>query len=146
MYIARPYNFNLSPLFLEKDRLGIERTFSFSSGALHFLMGEKVLFDIAAPFNTGVPYLSREEEEYARHKCQNVVHSDVTISLADQDALAFYRNTRNTIKDWLNEPKVDSSLLQRCWRNLEFSRKTNYLSNFPPFPDDQMPANSFRTF
>lgn len=106
MYIARPYNFNLSPLFIEKDRLGIERTFSFSSGAIQFLLGERVNFDIAAPFYTGVPYLSRDEEEEARHRFHNVVFNDVVISPTDSEALAFFRNSRQTIKKWVEEPEV----------------------------------------
>jgi len=106
MYIARPYNFNLSPLFIERDRLGIERTFSFSSGAIQFLLGERVNFDIAAPFYTGVPYISRDEEEEARNKFHNVVFNDVVISPTDSEALAFFRNSRQTIKKWIEEPEV----------------------------------------
>lgn len=128
MYLARPYNFNLSPLFLEKDRLGIERKFSFSSGALHFLMGEKVLFDIAAPFTSGVPYLSREEEAYARKKYNSQKFNDVTINPGDMDALNFYRNARQTIREWANEPKVNFSLLHcTCGWKLSQKRRKSYL-------------------
>lgn len=107
MYVARPYNFHLSPLFLQGDRLGIERNFCFSSSALHFLLGQKVLFDISAPFKTGVHYLSRDEEKCARDKFNNVTYDDVEISANDADALAFYRNTRQSIKEWLKD-RTDS--------------------------------------
>lgn len=109
--MARPYNFNLSPLFIDREKLGIERTFAFSSGAIQFLLGDKVQFDIAAPFYTGVPYLSRDEEREAIAKFENVVYTDLTINPNDTAALEFYRDCRQTINTWLAIPEVKSPFL-----------------------------------
>ncbi|KAL3424991.1 caf1 family ribonuclease [Phlyctema vagabunda] len=109
MYIARPYNFHLSPLFLHGDRLNIDRKFGFSSSACDFLL--KNHFDFGQVFNSGVPYLSREEEKYAREQYQIInglnKRDDIVISLSEPQTLDFYRNARKTITAWLDD-KSDS--------------------------------------
>lgn len=47
-YVCRPYNFEISPTISDVG-LGIEREFTFSSGAVSFL--HSVNFDFSRPFN-----------------------------------------------------------------------------------------------
>ena len=109
MYVGRPYNFNLSPLFLEGDRLKLDRKITFSSSACHFL--RKNNFNIGTPFVNGITYLSREEEKLARdYFTQNADHSakipDMVISPNEHQTLGFYRNARKTISAWTNKKNV----------------------------------------
>ncbi|KAH8653092.1 ribonuclease H-like domain-containing protein [Tricladium varicosporioides] len=104
-YLARPYNFNLSPLSTDKD-VKLERTFSFSSSACDFL--QRNHFDFGRMFRHGVPYLSRKEEdelreEYMGRANRNSKIPDVVVSTSDPNALAFQRNSRDTIKAWLEK-------------------------------------------
>jgi len=113
MYIARPYNFNLSPLFIHGDRLEIDRRFTFSSSACDFL--QRNSFDFGKVFSSGIPYLSQEEEARARtqfnHRAEQTLKiPDVVIPLNDPEALDFYRLSRKKISDWANDatkPKAD---------------------------------------
>ena len=107
-YLARPYNFNLSPLAIDK-RLNLDRQFAFSSSACTFLKEHK--FDFGQVFSTGVPYLSREEEQevreqLAKREAQNAAKSDIIMSPTDREALEFYRGARKKILAWTNDPKV----------------------------------------
>jgi poly(A)-specific ribonuclease len=109
MYVARPYNFNVTPLFVQGDRLDINRDITFSSSAIQFL--QKNSFDVGAVFTRGVPYLSREEEESARQKFAKRQENsasipDIVISESDESALEFFRNARTTISKWANAKKV----------------------------------------
>lgn len=108
--MARPYNFMLSPLFIEKDRLKLERTFSFSSATMHFLLG--IEFDIEGPFKYGVPYLSRDEEHQAREIFKSLsVFADVIIKPDETEALQFVRISQTAIQAWVNEPQVNLLLV-----------------------------------
>jgi poly(A)-specific ribonuclease len=109
MYVARPYNFNISPLLVHGERLDIRRDFTFQSGAVQFLI--KHSFDMGAVFTKGIPYISREEESVARvnyEKKQEMANSipDVVISPDDEEAVAFYTKARKTIFDFANQKKV----------------------------------------
>ncbi|KAH6664872.1 ribonuclease H-like domain-containing protein [Halenospora varia] len=104
-YLARPYNFNLSPLSIDRD-VKLERTFSFSSSACDFL--QKNHFDFGKMFKHGVPYLSRKEEdelreEYMGRASRNSKIPDVVVSMSDPNALAFQRSSRDTIKAWIED-------------------------------------------
>ncbi|PQE32278.1 CAF1 family ribonuclease protein [Rutstroemia sp. NJR-2017a WRK4] len=109
-YLARPYNINLSPLFLYDKVFDLERNFTFSSSATHFLQSNG--FDIGAVFSRGVPYLSEEEEiqtrlQYESRSERNATIPDIVFNPDDFEALNFYRGARNTITDWIEakEPK-----------------------------------------
>lgn len=109
MYVARPYNFNVSPLLIHDERLDIKRDITFQSSAVHFLI--KHSFDIGAVFTKGVPYLSREEESVAginylkkQEMATNI--PDIVISPDDNEAVEFYSKARKTIFDFANQKKV----------------------------------------
>ncbi|KAF4624877.1 hypothetical protein G7Y89_g13293 [Cudoniella acicularis] len=107
-YLARPFNFNLSPLSADGVDIKLERTFSFSSSACDFL--QKNRFDFGQVFKSGVPYLSKREEdetreEYMNRADRNSKIPDVVVSASDPVALEFYRNARKTINAWVNDPK-----------------------------------------
>lgn len=109
MYIARPFNFNVSPLFIEEDRLGINRDVTLSSSAVHFLM--KNNFDMGAVFTDGVSYLSREEavtarKIYAEKEDRAANMADISIAPSDQEALKFLRKARETVASWTGAKKV----------------------------------------
>jgi poly(A)-specific ribonuclease len=109
MYVARPYNFNVSPLLIHGEKLEIKRDITFQSSAIHFLI--KNSFDIGAVFTKGVPYLSREEESIARinySKKQEMSTNipDIVISPDDDEALAFYHKAKKTIFDFAKQKKV----------------------------------------
>ena len=116
-YLARPYNFNLSPLFFLDNRIKDrfpERKIVFSSSACDFLQGEG--FDFGKVFSHGVYYLSHAEEEEtrARFRIRNErenAKSNIVIPPGDAKALEFYRNARKTISAWVNAEKVVIPLL-----------------------------------
>jgi hypothetical protein len=100
IYVARPYNFNVSPLFTDDERLGINRDFTLSSSAIQFL--QRNHFDVGAIFRSGVPYLSRTEDEtarkvYTQKEDRSANIADLVISPSDNEALNFYRKARETV-------------------------------------------------
>jgi hypothetical protein len=108
-YVAQPYNFNVSPLFIEGDRLRISRDITFSTKNVQFLIDHS--FDIGAIFTKGVPYLSREEETTARRifmKSQDKSSQipDLIVQPGDAEALDFYNRVRKTIYTFVNQKKV----------------------------------------
>lgn len=107
-YICRPYNFNLNPVV--EERLDIERIFSFQSGAVEFLL--RVGFDMAAPFTSGVPYLSREEAKLARRKAakrqDKSAVPDMLLKPGDTEALALLERARSVIDQWLTSDVAKS--------------------------------------
>jgi hypothetical protein len=115
MYIARPYNFFITPLLEERDRLDIYRDITLSSSALHFLQNNK--FDIGAVFERGVFYASRHEEAEARkYVVVEKEYSDIYVKADDPEALDFYRKARITIRKWAGETKVciNLQILKMC--------------------------------
>ncbi|TAQ85737.1 hypothetical protein B7494_g5940 [Chlorociboria aeruginascens] len=106
-YLARPYNFNVSPLLLA-GAFEIERKFSFSSSACEFLYRNG--FNFGKIFSSGIPYLSKEEENETRTRNNERIKRtatipDVVIPLEETETLAFYRESRNTITTWINAKK-----------------------------------------
>ena len=113
MYVARPYNFNVSPLLIHGEKLEIKRDITFQSSAVHFLI--KNSFDIGAVFTKGVPYISREEEamartNYSKKQEMSINIPDIVISPDDTEAVAFYTKARKTIFDFANQKKVHLTL------------------------------------
>lgn len=104
-YICRPFNFNLSPVIAE--RLDVDRTFSFHSGAVEFLLG--VGFKMDLPFTTGVPYLSRDEARLAQERAaarnDRSSYADIEIKPEDVQALEFCRRVRSEIDTWVKTGK-----------------------------------------
>lgn len=108
-YLARPYNFNLSPLSADGVELNLERTFQFSSSACDFLSRNS--FDFGKVFREGIPYLSREEEDSIREEYNNrndktAKIPDVVIPANEPTTLDFYRSARQAISEWVKDPKV----------------------------------------
>ena len=100
-YLARPYNFYLSPLETDHVRLNIDRQFKFSSSACKFLKEND--FDFGKMFKSGVPYLSRKEEVDLRAKQQSgAVIADVSL-LSGTTEFTFYRRAKNIVKEWVEE-------------------------------------------
>ncbi|KAL2011326.1 hypothetical protein VTN00DRAFT_4044 [Thermoascus crustaceus] len=101
-YTLKPYNLHLSPIIDQK--LEVERNWSFQSSAVEFLMGNK--FRIEAPFQEGVPYLSRDEEKLAMAKAVErrdrvTVPSDIDVKETDHESLQFLKVVRSGINAWL---------------------------------------------
>lgn len=114
-YLARPFNFNLSPLFVPdkraKDRFP-ERNIVFQSSAADFLKGQG--FDFGKVFSSGVYYLSHAEEEETRRRFRQRIDQQASnarpvIQPGDTNALEFCRHARKTISDWVNAEKVQFS-------------------------------------
>src|SRR5277367_6254625 len=108
MYVARPYNFNVTPLFIHGDRLEIKRDTTFSSSAMTFLA--KNSFDIGAVFSKGVPYLSREEEasarlSYVKRQESFAAIPDVPISGMNAEEQLCYEKARKTVLSLVNQKK-----------------------------------------
>ena len=110
VYGVQPYNFNLSPLLPE--RMGVERIFSFQSGAAQFLIQHGFRMDL--PFTEGVPYLSRDEAKvvkataYAKMEEKGAL-PDIDLSKPeDAAAVEFMDDVRRAIKEWQKSGKVRS--------------------------------------
>jgi hypothetical protein len=127
MYVARPYNFNVTPLFIHGDRLDINRDITLSSSAIQFLI--KNSFDLGAVFQKGVPYLSREEEVsakqiFAKRQTNAASIPDIVIPENDAAALKWYNNAKQEMSNWVNATKVSK------WQTLSQSSLLSEL--YPP--------------
>ncbi|EKD18361.1 uncharacterized protein L3040_006764 [Drepanopeziza brunnea f. sp. 'multigermtubi'] len=109
-YLARPFNFNLTPLSADGVDLRLDRQFTFSASACDFLNRNR--FDFGKIFSEGVPYLSRDEEEerreeYAQRASKNAAIPDIVIGLEDVATLEFSRTTRKAIAAWAKDEKAE---------------------------------------
>lgn len=108
VYGVQPYNFNLSPLLPE--RMGVERIFSFQSGAAQFLIEHGFRMDL--PFTHGVPYLSRDEAKLVKATAYAKIEErgalpDIDLSKPeDVAAVDFMEDVRRAIKAWQKSGKV----------------------------------------
>ncbi|PSN74015.1 CAF1-domain-containing protein [Corynespora cassiicola Philippines] len=101
-YVLRPYNVTLSPL-VDNQHLNVEREFSFQSGAVTFLKSHG--FDLAAPFDTGVQYLSRQEATEAKKRAWDRLDNkkqveDIQLKETEVQSLDFVRRVRECINKW----------------------------------------------
>ncbi|KAI4722023.1 CAF1-domain-containing protein [Aureobasidium sp. EXF-10727] len=107
-YVCKPFNFNLSPIV--EERLDVDRTFSFHSGAAEFLLGVGFKFDL--PFTSGVPYLSRDEAQLAEQRAaarnDKSSFTDIEIKPEDVQALEFLRRVRSEVDNWLKTGQPSS--------------------------------------
>jgi len=105
IYVLRPYNFPLNPLFDED--LDLERIFSFQSGAVDFLLSHG--FNLEEPFKNGVPYLSRDEEKLAKQKAKDREDksrfADIELQENDIQAIDFMNKIRQETNQWLKTGK-----------------------------------------
>ncbi|KAI4839696.1 CAF1-domain-containing protein [Aureobasidium sp. EXF-8845] len=112
-YVCKPFNFNLSPVI--EERLDVDRTFSFHSGAAEFLLGVGFKFDL--PFTSGVPYLSRDESQLAEDRAtarnDRSSFTDIEIKPEDVQALEFLRRVRSEVDGWLKtgQPSAHSVVI-----------------------------------
>ncbi|KAF2808790.1 CAF1-domain-containing protein [Mytilinidion resinicola] len=102
-YVIRPYNFNISPLLDDPlDQWGLERNFSFQSGACQFLLRHGFQMDL--PFTKGVPYLSRDEAKLAKQlgyaKLDKANIADIVLKDHEVQAISFVGNVREAITQW----------------------------------------------
>ncbi|KAE8454123.1 hypothetical protein EG329_005047 [Mollisiaceae sp. DMI_Dod_QoI] len=113
-YLARPYNFTLSPLEADGVDLRLNRDFTFSSSASGFLA--KNGFDFGKVFKEGVPYLSRNEEigrvkEYKQRADWTNQIPDIIVTAEDHNTMDFLQSARLTVTAWLTDPKPKSNFV-----------------------------------
>lgn len=105
-YLMRAYNFNLSPLI--NEGLDIERNFTYSTGAVDFLLQHN--YRMEAPFSSGIPYLTRDETRIAKERAtlrwDKDAIPDIRISADDVQALSFMARVRSEIDAWKKTRKV----------------------------------------
>ena len=103
-YVARPYNFNISPLTSLRER-HFGREWSYHSGAISFLTRNGFKFEL--PIASGVQYLSRSEERTARQNMAN--EEEVRSKLADMDLKPedniLIQHIRSSVRKWQLLPK-----------------------------------------
>ncbi|CAG7949794.1 unnamed protein product [Penicillium salamii] len=103
-YTLKPYNFNISPI--TNPGMDVHRNWVFGSRSMEFLLNQG--FSIDTMCNTGVRYLSREEEELAiqiaveKSRCRTSI-PDLKIQEDDRECLEFLQSSRLTINSWLAE-------------------------------------------
>lgn len=108
--MARPYNFYISPLLEDGDRLDIYRDITLSSSAMHFLRRNN--FDVGAVFTKGISYVSRDEQFQAKQTFRERLNRnssipDLDIHPGDQTTLNFYRNVRRQLQEWTHPQNKD---------------------------------------
>lgn len=100
-YLVRSYNFNISPLV--DDQLDLERNFTYSTGAVDFLLRHD--YKMESPFTAGIPYLTRTETqsalETALSRWDAQVIPDIAIKPDDTKALSFMKRVREEVDAWL---------------------------------------------
>ncbi|KAL2797528.1 ribonuclease H-like domain-containing protein [Aspergillus keveii] len=101
-YTLKPYNLYLSPIIDRK--LEVERNWSFQSSAIEFLLDNK--FNMDSLYRSGVPYISREEEEKAVAKAierqnQTTASTSLDVKETDHESLAFLQVVRQLVDKWL---------------------------------------------
>ncbi|KAL2447511.1 hypothetical protein ABEF95_015943 [Exophiala dermatitidis] len=103
-YVARPYNFDLSPLPATKEQV-FRRVWSYNSGAVSFLIRNG--FNIDRPILQGVQYLSRQEEEQVRKKLleDDQARANIPDMVLKEDDSPLVEHIRQSIKDWQATPK-----------------------------------------
>ncbi|KAH0561953.1 hypothetical protein GP486_003338 [Trichoglossum hirsutum] len=110
VYVARPYNFNLSPLI--EYKIDFDRDFTFQSGAITFLLDHGFRFDNSVAI--GVPYLSRQEEADVRLRARNRSErskniADLKIREDDTASLEFVQRAREQIRAWTSKTPYQQS-------------------------------------
>ncbi|KAI1608372.1 poly(A)-specific ribonuclease [Exophiala viscosa] len=103
-YVARPYNFNLSPLPATKEQV-FRRVWSYNSGAISFLMRNG--FNVERPLTQGVHYLSRQEEDEVRKKLieDDRARSKIPdMTLKDDDSV-LVEHIKQRVNEWQSLPK-----------------------------------------
>ena len=101
VYTLRPYNMYLNPVI--KERLHVDRVFSFQSSCVDFLLTHG--FSIDGPFLKGLPYLSREEEyaaiEAEKSRLDRNSIPDIELRADEVESIDFVRGMRRKIESWL---------------------------------------------
>lgn len=101
-YVLEPYNLNISPLPLLRERQ-FTRKWSMNSGAISFL--QRNGFDFGTQMIHGVPYLSVQEEEKARAKMTaDAKHEEMDLKPDDQPLV---QHVRDSISRWQSQSKED---------------------------------------
>lgn len=137
-YILRPYNFNLSPLIYEG--LEIERSFTYSSGAVDFLL--KHNYNMNSPFDAGLPYLSKAEtvlaKERAIQRWDKAAIPDIKIRPDDAQALEFIARVHQEVDKWERTNKVSPALNDPLPNRADFDSRRRTTTMFAVFQDLQM--------
>ncbi|KIW19402.1 hypothetical protein PV08_03697 [Exophiala spinifera] len=103
-YVARPYNFHLSPLPAISENV-FRRVWSYNSGAISFLLRHG--FNMERPFSQGVHYLSRQEECEVREKLisdEKAKANMPNMVLKEEDSV-LVDHIRQSINQWQSLPK-----------------------------------------
>lgn len=102
-YVLEPYNLNISPLPLLRERY-FTRKWSMNSGAISFL--QRNGFDFGRQMTQGVPYLSKAEEHAARRKmgADTSKRENMVTKPDDQILIA---HVRESIADWQRQAKEE---------------------------------------
>lgn len=103
-YVARPYNFYLSPLPATKEQV-FQRVWSYNSGAISFLVRNG--FSIDRPILQGVHYLSRQEEDQVRKKLleEELSRSKIPDMVLKEEDSCLVEHIKQSIKEWQSLPK-----------------------------------------
>ncbi len=100
-FLLRTYNMDVSPLVSEN--VDLDRSFDLQSTAISALT--RAGFDMAAPFRTGVRYLSRAEEAVARLRVglratsEDAALPDIKLGAADARDRAFVERVRGEVRE-----------------------------------------------
>ena len=120
LYTLRPYNMYINPVL--KERLQIDRMFSFQSSCVDFLLTHG--FSMEGPFLKGLPYLSREEEHVAvegeKTRLDRNAILDIELRKDEVESIEFVQRMRQKIEGWLklrvgqNQFLQSLELINRC--------------------------------
>jgi hypothetical protein len=116
-YMARPYNFDISPLHETNSRANFpDRDITFSSSATEFLVNEG--FKIAKVFASGCFYLSTAEENetavrFHARELEKTKFAPVVVDSKDIEMVQFVRQIRKACSSFENNPKARPSPLEQ---------------------------------
>lgn len=105
-YVLRSYNIPLSPLC--DEYWGLDRNFTYSSGAVGFLL--KNGYQMDSPFGFGIPYLTKAEEPIAREnylkRFDRMAIPDVMLRNDEVENFALIQRVKDEVQAWLDTKKV----------------------------------------
>lgn len=98
-YVLRPFNFNVTQLVHRE--LDLERSFSYSSGAVEFLRSHG--YSMESAFSKGIYYLRVGEEALVRKQIDDRLTKaipELSIPQSDTETLSFARRVRDELDEW----------------------------------------------
>lgn len=105
-YVLRSYNIPLTPLC--DEYWGLDRNFTYSSGAVEFLLRNG--YRMESPFGFGIPYLTKAEDPIAREnylkRFDRMAIPDVVLKDTELENLALIQRVKDEVSAWLQTKKV----------------------------------------